>query len=330
MNMIRYATIGTGWIVQEFIQGAELVDGLSLSAVYSRNTDTGERFAAKFGSPEVYTDLCKLAESNKIDAVYIARPNALHYKQSKLFLEQGKHVICEKPITVTPKEHDELADLALKKGLIYMEAIMMLHLPARKRLHEALGKIGNITTARFDFSQYSSKYGIFLDGGLPNIFNPELATGCLMDLGIYPIYAALDLFGVPERVVTTAGFLSSGTDGFGNSVFVYEDKQVNLSYSKIGQSMLGSEIIGDKGTIVIPSISKLIDMKIVYHDGTAEILTGNTQKYELMSHEARSFFRYITDYDTYQAEYQCNYHLSQSVSRQLEQMRIQAGIQFTG
>lgn len=84
---------------------------------------------------------------------------------------------------------------------------MMLHLPARAVLHRALSRIGRIHTARLDFSQLSSKYPLYLAGKNPNIFNPEFATGCLMDLGIYCVYAALDLFGLPDSLEASAGFL---------------------------------------------------------------------------------------------------------------------------
>lgn len=327
--MVRYATIGTGWITDAFIQGAQMVEGLELVAVCSREQEKGEQFASEHGAPLVFTDYQKMAECDEIDAVYIASPNALHYEQSKLFLQRGKHVICEKPITVEPEELLELQTLAEEKGLIYMEAIMMLHLPQRKLLHEAVGRIGRVTSARFDFSQLSSKYPAFLAGNLPNIFNPSLATGCLMDLGIYCVYPAVDLFGEPEEIVTKAGFLSSGADGFDNSIFVYPDKQVNISCSKIGQSFIGSEILGDQGTLFIRSISQLTNITLIGRDGREEKLVGSIEKSKLMSGEAQSFYRYITFPETYKSEYRENNGLTLLVNRLLKQMRQQAGIKFS-
>ena len=277
----------------------------------------------------VFTDCQKMSECDEIDAVYIASPNALHYEQSKLFLQKGKHVICEKPITVEPGELLELQSLAEEKGLIYMEAIMMLHLPQRKLLHEAVGRIGKVTSARFDFSQLSSKYPAFLAGNLPNIFNPSLATGCLMDLGIYCVYPAVDLFGEPEEIITKAGFLSSGADGFDNSILVYPDKQVNISCSKIGQSFIGSEILGDQGTLFIRSISQLTNITFINRDGREEKLVGSIEKSKLMSGEAKSFYHYITFPETYKMEYQENNRLTLLVNRMLKQMRQQAGIRFS-
>ncbi len=325
---MKYGTIGTSLITDSFIQGAKLIDGLELTAVYSRNLEKGLAFSEKHGVQTVFTDLEQMASSDMIDAVYIASPNVLHYEQSKMFLEHGKHVLCEKPITVTASQIKELINLAKQKNLIYLEAIMMLHLPARLLLRDSLHKIGNITMVRFDFSQLSSKYQSYLDGDLPNIFNPKYSTGCLMDLGIYCIYPSLDFFDLPEKIITTAGFLTTGADGYGNSIFLYKDKQVNLSYSKIGQSRLGSEIIGDKGTIVIDSISKLTNIKIVWNDGSEEVVVGDIPKHILMSGEAQSFYNYVTNIIKYEKEYQYASELSVKVCEVMEIMREQAKIRF--
>lgn len=196
--MIKYGVIGSGWIAEEFVRGAQTVDGTCFAAMYSRTYEKGKEFAQKFGCEKVYTDLNEFAQSD-IDAVYIASPNSLHYEQSKLMLENGKHVLCEKPITIIPDEFEELFALAQSKKLIYTEAIMMMHSPLKNNLKNALGKIGNITSAHFDFSQLSSKYKALVNGENPNIFNPEMKTGCLRDLGIYCFYPAVEYFGLPEK-----------------------------------------------------------------------------------------------------------------------------------
>jgi len=321
--MVRYAVVGTSWITESFIQGTNTFEGLRLSAVYSRSREKGEAFAKKYGAEFVFSDLEEMAKSDKIDAVYIASPNSLHYKQSRLFLENKKHVICEKPITVEPEELIKLQALADKHNLIYMEAIMMLHLPQRKLLREELKKIGNITSARFDFSQFSSKYEALQKGEIPNIFNPKMATGCLMDLGIYCIYPAVDFFGVPEKILNTATFLKTGADSVDNAIFIYPDKQVNISCSKVGQSHIGSEIMGDKGTITVSSISKLTGISL-----NGETLVGDIEKHILMSYEAKSFLNYIEDFENYKDEYYKNNEITLKVSKIMKAMRENAKISF--
>lgn len=324
--MVKFAVIGTGWIAEEFVKGTELVEGLKFYAVYSRSKEKGKAFAEPFGGAEVFDDINALAKSD-VDAVYIASPNSLHYEQSKLMLQSGKHVICEKPITVEPEEFEELRALAQEKGLVYMEAIMYMHLPARKTLKKALENLGEITTAHFDFSQLSSKYPALKRGELPNIFNPKFATGCLMDLGIYCVYPALDLFGEPKKITSTAGFLSTGADGYGTTVFDYEDKQVTLTFSKVGQSRFGSQIFGDNGTISTPSISKLTNVSYFDNDGNETALTPDTEKHVLMSYEAQSFYNYIINPEAKQ-ELEIINDLTLAVSKAMKIIREKTGIKF--
>lgn len=309
--MIKYGVIGSGWIAEEFVKGAQTVDGMCFAAMYSRTYEKGKEFAEKFGCENVYTDINEFAESD-IDAVYIASPNLFHYEQSKLMLENGKHVLCEKPITITPDELNELFSLAKEKKLVYTEAIMMMHSPHTQAVKNALEKIGKITTAHFDFSQLSSKYKALKNGENPNIFNPEMKTGCLRDLGIYCYYPALEFFGLPQKVTASAGFIETGADGYGTAILDYPDKQVTLTYSKIGQDYCGSQIFGDKGTISIESISKLTGVKIHFSDGTKEEVQGEIDKDILMGYEAKNFCDFITDYEKNLSKYfEINERISQ-------------------
>ncbi len=325
---MNYAIIGTGWIAKAFADGARIAGGFTPYAVYSRTQEKGENFAREIGAEKVFTDLEKMAECDEIEAVYIASPNALHYAQSKLFLEHGKHVICEKPVTVEPEEFEELFSLAKEKNLVYIEAIMMMHFSNRILLKNAIKRIGKVTTAHIDFSQLSSKYPALKRGELPNIFNPELATGCLMDLGVYNVYFALYYFGKPDKITATSHFLETGADGAGTAVFHYPDKQITLTYSKVGQSRTGSQIYGDEGTIVVESISKLVNIKLISNDGTEELIAGDTEKEEVMSGEAADFLKYISDYEGNKKEYFYCGKTALEVSRIMKEIRTQTGIKF--
>lgn len=322
---MRYGVIGTGWIAKSFIDGAREVCGSEFAAVYSRTAESGNKFAAENKIEKVYTDINEFANGD-FEAVYIASPNRLHYEQSKLMLQSGKHVICEKPITVEPEELEELQTLADEKKLIYVEAIMYMFNPARDLLKDALGKIGKITSAHFDFSQLSSKYPAYQKGELPNIFNPALATGCLMDLGIYCVYPALDLFGLPEKITACAHFMESGADGSGTAGLLYPDKLITFTYSKLGQDRLGSQIFGDEGTIKIESISKLINMSITAKNGDIQEIIGDVPKEKLMGYEALGFERFIADpSDEY---YQVTRQRALQVSQVMKQIRDICGIEF--
>lgn len=116
--------------------------GLQLRAVCSRSEERGREFAARHGAALVFTDPVAMAASTEIDAVYIASPNVLHAAQSRLFLENGKHVLCEKPLAARPGEVESLQKLAAGRGLVYMEAIMLLHMPQLAVLNDAVGGWG--------------------------------------------------------------------------------------------------------------------------------------------------------------------------------------------
>ena len=119
--MIRFGTIGTGSIVATFSQACSISACAQITAVYSRSADTGRRFAsANAPAAAVYDDMAAFLAAEDVDAVYIASPNSLHYQQALACLQQGKHVLCEKPATVTPQELEQLLELARQKGLVFM------------------------------------------------------------------------------------------------------------------------------------------------------------------------------------------------------------------
>lgn len=300
--MIKYATIGRGTIADTFIEGAKLTGRFDLCAVYSRNEETGREFAAKHGAEKVYTSIEALAADPEIEAVYVASPNVCHFEQSKVLLLAGKHVICEKPITTNAKAYALLKDIADSEGLIYMEAIIPIYTKFREAIKEALGEIGNICMAKLDYCQRSSRYDAFMAGENMNIFDMSLHAGTLMDLGVYCVYAAVDLLGMPDSITATASYIRNGCDGAGAALFSYPDFTALLSYSKTGQSTVGCEIIGDRGSVVIDKIGLYAEARLI-KDGNTTLLTAFTPKAELMGMEAAAFADFISgkDLDKYTA-----------------------------
>ena len=320
--MIKYSVIGTSWITKSFIDGANLYEELCLDGVYSRSFEKGSKFAEETGAKRVFTDFNDLASSDT-DLVYVASPNVCHYEQCKTLLLNGKHIICEKPITITADEFKELCDIANERNLVYFEAIMYMHTPLRQVLKDAVSKIGNIRSATIDFSQLSSKYQALKNGELPNIFNPEMKTGALNDLGIYCVYPVIDLFGMPEKITPVQHFLHTGADGCGSAALEYKDKLVTITYSKVGQSRSASQIMGDEGTVTIESISKLDGIKLFNNDGEEILLNGETDKKYLMGNEAKSAIDFIInrkETDNFLKECQS---MNEKVLLCMEKMRVE-------
>ncbi len=290
--MIKYATIGTSFIAEQFVTGALATGQMQLAAVYSRRSDTGLSFAKKFACNKVYTSLESIAKDDGIDAVYIASPNSLHAKQSEFLLNAGKHVICEKSITTSASEYKRLKELADKKNLIYMEAIIPIYNPSRQRIKTAINKIGNIVMAKIDYCQRSSRYDRFMQGEPVNIFDMSLHAGTLMDLGVYCVYAAIDLFGKPKNIKASASFLNNGADGSGVAIFEYDGFNACLTYSKTGQSIAPTEIVGDSGSVVMETAVYYQDAYLV-RANDKESLFDDVSKEILMGYEAIALCDFI-------------------------------------
>lgn len=285
---MRFATVGTSWITAAFISAAKK-QGWELRAVYSRAEDSARAFAAKTGAPRIYTSLEDLAADGGIDTVYIASPNRFHFEQSLFFLERGKHVFCEKPLCTTEREAEALFAAAKARGVIIAEAMMSIHTPAFSLLREAIGKLGRVRTAYFDFCQLSSKYPAYLRGENPNIFNPAMHAGCLMDIGVYNVYLAAALFGEPTRVCSDATFLESGADAAGAALLSYPGLTVSLVYSKVGQQTAPSEIVGDVGSLTIASVSQLTGIERHTKEEKKILVPHDLTRDEVMGAEARFF-----------------------------------------
>ncbi len=325
---MKFAVIGTSWITDSYIDGALASGVWELSAVYSRSYDTGKQFAEKYGVDLVYTDLREFAKSDEFSAVYVASPNVFHAEQCKELLNGGKHVICEKPIVSYTSQLNELYEIADKNGLIFIEAIKFMHNPTKNLIEENLKKLGNISMANFSFCQRSSKLDNYLKGEIPNIFNPDMHTGGLMDLGVYCIYPALYYFGEPKSYSVSASIMDTGADSLGTITLKYDEFIVNLKYSKVSQSDTPSDIQGTDGTIYIGAISRLVNVEYISKTGEKNVIFAENGSTDLMKNEALSLYNFITDIDNHKEHYSRCKEMSKLVLKYMEIFRKEIGLTF--
>ena len=323
--MIKYATIGRSKITRQFIEGARLSGEMELAAVYSRSKENGLTFANDYGCKKVYTSLEDLAADSEITAVYIASPNVCHPYQTELLLKGGKHIICEKPITTSAAEYSRLKTIADQKDLIYMEAIIPLYNPSRKRIKSAIDKIGNIAMAKIDYCQRSSRYDRFMRGEHINIFDMSLHAGTLMDLGVYCVYAAVDLFGMPKAIKASASFLQNGADGSGVAIFEYDNFSACLTYSKTGQSVAPTEIVGDSGSVIMETAVYYQDAYLI-KDGQKLPLFDEVSKETLMGCEAEALCDFINGKRL--DEYNKNSEICLNVHTCMDKIKQKANIKY--
>lgn len=323
--MVRFGVIGTNWITDRFIDGAQKIKDFQLTAVYSRTEENAKEFANKYGVTSTYTDLSVFAESDVIDAVYIASPTAFHAEHAMTCMKAGKHVIVEKPFASNQREVESMIETAKANNVTLMEALKTTHLPNFDLVKKSLDKIGPVRRYVANFCQYSSRYDKYKEGIVLNAFKPELSNGSLMDIGVYCLYPMVALFGAPERVKATAYMLDSGVDGEGTVTVDYPTLNGVAMFSKITNSKLPSEIQGEKGSIVIGKFSDMRDVKIVYHDGTEEKLTTD-QVANSMYYEALSFIQSVQKGEI---ENSTNtWELSLETMKVLDQAREDIGLVF--
>ncbi len=265
---MRFGIIGTGRISDWVLKGAVLEPRFVAAAVCSRSEDTAIAFAAKHSIPKTFTDIGLMASDPSIDAIYIGTPNHTHHDIAIECMSHGKHVLCEKPLASNAREVREMIAAARANGVVLMEAMISTLSPNFRMVQERLKSLGTVRHYSGTFCQYSSKFDQLKriiageeDSPVPSSFNLERSGGALMDIGIYPIYPMVTLFGRPKSVkanVTTCKVPTS--EGSGNidlqgcATFEYDGMSATAMYSKIADSRLRTEISCEDGILSLDQI----------------------------------------------------------------------------
>ncbi|WP_019552457.1 Gfo/Idh/MocA family protein [Propionispira raffinosivorans] len=223
---MKLGIIGTGVIVSEALEALRQVETIHCIAIWARShsKDKALALADQYKIPKVYTDYAEMLCDLELEVVYIGIINSQHYSYVKQALLAGKHVIVEKPFTSTSKEAQELVTIAKHKKLFLFEAVTLLHLPNFTAIKKALPELGEIKMVQCNYSQYSRRYGKYMQGEVLPAFDPKLSGGALYDINIYNLNFVIGLFGTPKEVhymanigfngIDTSGVLTLKYDGF--------------------------------------------------------------------------------------------------------------------
>lgn len=264
--------VGTGKISRQFAAAVRATSGVSPRLVFSREKETGERYASECGVESSADSWEGFLSDPGIDAVYIASPNSIHFRQALDALRAGKHVLCEKPLTTDVPRFDFLAAEAKARGLVLMEGMRILHDPVYPLIREAFGKLGRIGSARFIYCQYSSRYDKFKEGIVLNAFDPALSNAAVMDIGVYPIALDAALFGAPGAITASSTFLHNGFEGEGSATLAHAGFRSTLIWSKIVDAKEPSVIKGENGSLLIDRLSGTTRIEIVSPTGLVEAI----------------------------------------------------------
>ncbi|MEM9362584.1 MAG: Gfo/Idh/MocA family oxidoreductase [Bacteroidota bacterium] len=247
-SKIRWGIIGPGKIAQKFASDLMLNEEAEITAVASRNLDRATDFAANFEVAHSFGSYEALFESNTVDIVYIATPHRFHKELAIKAMQNGKHVLCEKPLGVNSREVREMIEVAKIENVFLMEGLWSRFNPSIQKTKELVdtNAIGQITYLHADFAFYA------LDRGEESrLINPELASGSLLDIGIYPVFLSYLLLGMPENIMAQANFLDNGTEGQTSILFKYANA-LSVLYSGLkGVSKMEAEISGEQGEIFV-------------------------------------------------------------------------------
>jgi len=247
-KILKLGVVGNGRIAKRFIEEAKYVSGIDIEYIFGRNPKNLEQVCTKFNLTGYFTDYMEFLKN--VDAVYIALPHTMHYEFTKTALQNGKHVLCEKPITLTKNETAELYNLANNKDLILQEAIKTAYAPCFQKL-VSIAKSGIIGTIK-DVDATFTK--LITDKNLRE-FNPELGGGSLTELGSYPLCVITKLLGTsPEDIQYTAMFDRISQIDTMNKVTLFYKNAIATANVGIGIKKEGCCIIsGTQGYIYVPA-----------------------------------------------------------------------------
>ena len=207
---VGWGFLATGKIARTVARDLALVDGARLAAVGSRTADSAGAFATEHGdgATRAHGSYEALVADPDVEVVYVASPHAMHLEHARMAFEAGKHVMCEKPLTTTVAEAEEMVALAAQHDLFLMEAMWTACHPVVRAVAAGLRE-GRFGTPR----HLHAELGFVVDAPPEDRMNdPALGAGALLDMGVYPLTVAHLLLGEAESLAATATLSERGID----------------------------------------------------------------------------------------------------------------------
>lgn len=245
---INWGIIGLGKIANKFARDIKHASNAKLFAVASRSQEKADAFAKEHGAVHAFGSYEDLLNCPNLDAVYIASPHVLHCEHTLMCLEANLHVLCEKPFAMNGQEVKKMVEKAREKDVFLMEALWTRFLPTMSQTQKLIadGEIGEVFSIRADFG--------FKAPFLPEqrLYNKELGGGALLDIGIYPVFLALFLFGYPDEMKAMARIGETGVDEEIAIIFKYKDgRMADLHSTILTRTNTEAYIYGSEGTIFL-------------------------------------------------------------------------------
>ena len=288
MKKLKWGILGPGNIARDFAQALNRVNG-EVYAVASRNKERAEKFARENNVKKAYGSYDEIIKDKDIDVVYIATPHSNHYEYIIKSLNNNKHVLCEKAITVNEKELEEALKIAREKNLVLEEAMTLFHMPLYEKVikkinNEDLGKVNMVQVSFGSFKEYDENN---------RFFNLDLAGGALLDIGTYALsFARYFLSSMPEEILSTVKKAKTGVDEESGIILkTKEDEIATISLAFRSKMPKRGIVSCDNGFITIDNFPRANKATINYLDGAVEVIEcGEEEKaldYEVIFMEER-------------------------------------------
>ena len=290
MGKLNWGILGTGGIAHEMGIALKAVNG-EIYAVCGTSLEKAERYAKEFGVAKAYESVEEMLADKKIDIVYIATPHNSHYSFILQSLKAGKHVFCEKSITVNSRQLEECVKVAEKNGLVICDGTTLLHMPLYKRLRQMVqdGEIGDVKMVQVNFGS-CKEYDV-----KNRFFSKELAGGALLDIGVYAVsFARYFMKSNPNVILTTANYFETGADETSGILM----KNPNGEMAVIALTMRAKQpkrgvIAGEHGFIEICEYPRAQKATITYtKDGHTEVIEEGKSE-EALQYEVQDMQDYV-------------------------------------
>lgn len=287
---IRWGLLGAGNILNRWMKGARQADGMKIVAVASRTRETAVKMAEKFEIPEVLT-YEEMLDRKDIDVVYIAVPHQAHKELALRAMNAGKHVLVEKPATVTAEDFEILTECARRNQVFLMEATWTRFFPLVEQIKEILnqGRIGKVYAVHSAFSCSIP------EGYTGRLTDMEQAGGGLLDIGVYNLHFARmilekDPIALTGLAVRDTDELHLQVDEQASYIAQYEGGELAVMTSGIRADMPDTACIyGSKGHLVIPHFWKPSCAQLVIGSQVEELASPVPQKYQEFEDEGYQF-----------------------------------------
>lgn len=273
----KWATLGTGVIANELVQALQDMGG-NLYSVANRTYDKGVEFAQKYGIEKVYREIDEVFEDPEVDIIYISTPHNTHINYLRKALKAGKHVLCEKSITLNSEELAEAIQLAEENQVVLAEAMTIFHMPIYRQLSEvvASGKLGDLKMIQMNFGSYK-EYDM-----TNRFFNKNLAGGALLDIGVYALsFVRWFMTEKPNQVLSQVKLAPTGVDEqVGILLSNDAGEMATIALTLHAKQPKRGTIAYDKGYIELYEYPRGQKAVITYtEDGSQEVIeAGETSK----------------------------------------------------